>query len=172
MTHKALEAKLWVLKELGFILRIPGGSSRKGDHSSFVTIYRSNKDFEVEILVVPYNPTITIEKKYDEDEFDEVPEGSLALKVSEQTGVKIYDPIKIGYQEANNNRSEIKWEKHLKFVYATDKYDDSGIRVIGTTDGRIDPPQWIPINLLREYLCPQHQWMIVLIENHLISQTF
>ncbi|MBP6904740.1 MAG: hypothetical protein KBB91_01635 [Candidatus Pacebacteria bacterium] len=171
MTHEVLLAKLWVLKTAGFILRIPGGSSRKGDHSSFVAIYRSNKDFEIEVLVVPYNPTITIERKYDEDEFDEVPVGSLALKVSEQTGVKIYDPIRIGLQEAKNNRSEVRSEKHLKLLYITDKYDDSGIRVIGTTDGRLDPPEWVPINLLKKHLCPQHQWMIPIIENHLISQT-
>lgn len=159
------------LKKTGYVLRIPGGSSRAGDHSAFGCIYRANTKLEVEILLVPYNPNITIERKYEEDKFQEVPEGTLALKISEQTGVKIYDPINIGTQIAWDRRYPVKTRRHYKYVFVTDKYDDSGAKVTPTTDGRIGIPIWVTLPKARKHICPQHRWILEKLEKYLVMES-
>lgn len=160
-------SSLQKLKKQGYIFRIPGGSSRNADHSSFCFIYRAGETLEIEVLLVPYNPLITIERKYLDDEFDEVPEGTLHLKVSEQTGFKIYQPLKIQEREFPNTVEQVKAEVHIKHVYATEFFDDTGKRTETTTDGRIAPPEWVPLSSLKKELCPQHKWMIRSFERHL-----
>ncbi len=157
----AAEAKLMMLQNMGFVFRVPGGSSRKGDSSQYAVIYRFREE-KLEILIVPYNPSIFIKRDYPENEFSEEVEGALELKVIEQTGVRIMEYQILGTQEAKNNRKEVRAEKHIKTIFGTDTYDDSNIRIMASPDKRLDPPLWIEIELLKNYLCPQHQWMLEL----------
>lgn len=160
----ANEVKLETLKTLGFIFRIPGGSSRTGDHASYGLIVEYQNGIAY-LLVVPYNPSIRIDRKYEED-FEEEPKGNLELKVSEQTGVLVRRYHHIGNQEAKNNRLEVKAEKHIKHVFFVETFDDSNIRQDPTKDKRIDPPLWLPEDFWH-YICPQHQWMLGLLEKEL-----
>jgi hypothetical protein len=167
MTNIATEAKLDALLSLGFIFRIPGGSSRNGFHSSYSLIpYYENG--EVHLWVVPYNPNIKKERRYEET-FDEEPKGTLELKVLEQTGIRLSEYTEIGTQEAKNNKVEVSSDKHIKYVYLAEKYDESNIRNIASPDTRLDPPVLIEVERLKKYLCPQHQWMLVLFEEKVLA---
>lgn len=165
-----LTKKIKRLKEGGYILRVPGGSSRAGDHSAFGCIYRTTKHLEIEILLVPYNPQITIPREYEEDKFKEEPIGTLTLKVSEQTGLKIYEPKEIGHQNAHDKRFPAnKRRRHIKYVFVVDKYEDAGIKVTPTTDGRIGVPFWVTLSNAQKIVCPQHRWIINLAEDYLVK---
>lgn len=161
MNNIATQAKLDMLKDLGFVFRIPGGSSRTGSHSSYALIPRFSEG-DAQLLVVPYNPSVLFQRKYDEEEFDEDPKGALELKTLEQTGVRIPEYHLVGEQVAKNNRQEVKRDKHIKHVFYIDVYDDSNIRDVASPDKRLDPPLWVPVDLLEEYLCPQHKWILEL----------
>lgn len=169
MTKEMLDAELVALKEEGYVFRIVGGANKKGDESNFVSIERLNESLEVEVCCVPYKPDIKIKREYADDEFEETSEGALYLKVVEQTGIKIFKPKKIFSRDFPNNRLEVRAQVHWKNIYQTDKYDDSGIRTTATSDGRIAPPIWIPISLLHEVACPQHQWIVDEIEKNIIK---
>lgn len=160
--------KIKLLGERGYILRVPGGSSRAGDHSAFGCIYRTNEELEIEILLVPYNPQIIIPREYEEDKFKEEPIGTLTLKVSEQTGLKIYEPKEIGHQSAHDRRFPAnKKRRHIKYVFVIDKYEDAGIKVTPTTDGRIEVPFWLTLSKAHKVICHQHRWIINLAEDYL-----
>ena len=162
------ENKLEVLRrDFNFTFRIPGGSSRNGQHASLGIIYRFKKG-EIQILVIPYNPTIRVDRRYEEI-FDEMPEGTLELKILEQAGVRLGKYSLIGFQEAKNNNPEVKSEKHSKYVYSTDDYDDSNIRTVASPDKRLDPPRWVEIELLRRYLFPGHLWALDCFENKVLG---
>ncbi len=169
MKYLALEEEVKALLEAGYVFRIAGGSNKKGDESNFIAIHRLNQSFEVEVLCVPYNPNIKIDRKYEDIEFEETSEGALYLKVVEQTGVKISKPEKIFSRDFPNNRLEVKADVHWKNIYQTDKYDDSGIKTTPTSDGRIAPPVWIPTSRLFEIVCHQHQWIVEKIEKYIIK---
>lgn len=159
-----IELKLNTLISLGFIFRIPGGSSRRGDHASFGLMLKYEQG-EAFLLVVPYNPSIRIHRKY-EEEFQEDPRGSLELKISEQTGVLVRRYREIGFQDAKNSREEVHAEKHIKHVFFVDTFDETNIRKEATPDKRIDPPLWIPEELWH-YICPQHQWILDLLRKEI-----
>lgn len=166
-TNVGSEAKLKVLKDLGFIFRIPGGAGRKGTHTSLGIIPRYYNN-SIWILVVPYNPKIVIERRY-EEMFDEAPEGTLELKILEQTGVRVSEYDQIGMQEAKNNRVEVNALKHNKYLYYVSNFDDTNIRQEATPDKRIDPALWVEIELLKEYLCPQHQWCLTTFDHVILE---
>ena len=106
------------LKNEGFVFRLPGGSSRNGEHASLGVVYEYENG-HLHFLLVPYNPQVRIERKYEEI-FNEAPEGTLELKILEQTGVRIRGYEHIGIQEAKNNKEEVHAEKHIKHVFATE----------------------------------------------------
>ncbi len=164
----ASEVNLMTLIDLGFINRIPGGSGRKGESSSYGLISRY-QDKKIYILVVPYNPKIIIDRKYSEKEFNEAPEGILELRIGKQTGVIVQEYIKIGEQIANNNKEFIHSEKHIKSVFFVENYDDSNIRTKSSPDSRLDPPIWVELELLKQYIFPGHLWIVELFEKQILA---
>lgn len=164
----ASEARLRTLRDFGFILRIPGGSGRKGESSSYGLVPKY-QDGKIYILVVPYNPKIVINRSYEEKEFGEEPEGILELRLGKQTGVVAQEYIKIGEQVANNNKEFVYNEKHIKNVFFVENYDDTNIRKKASPDSRLDPPVWVEIELLKQYIFPGHLWIIELFEKQILA---
>lgn len=167
MKNIVAEGKLITLKDLGFVFRILGGSSRIGDHSSY-GIIPGYKDGDVYIKVIPYNPSVRLDRKY-EEEFDEEPRGTLELKILEQTGIRLFEYQKIGEQVAKNNKAQVRYEKHIKHVFLVETYDDSNERDEPSLDKRLDPPVWVELELLKKYIFEGHLWMIDLFEREVLA---
>lgn len=167
-SNAASEAKLRALRDFGFIFRVPGGSGRKGESSSYGLVTRYQEG-NIYVLVVPYNPKVIIDRKYSEREFDEEAEGILELRLGKQTGIIAQEYRKIGQQIANNNKEFIYAEKHIKHVFYVDKYDDSNIRTKSSPDSRLGPPVWVELELLKMYLFIGHLWVIELLETEILA---
>jgi hypothetical protein len=168
MKNEGTEAKLTALQSLGFIFRIPGGKSRKGDHSSFCITSRYSKD-GLEILVIPYSTTKVIIQLQEEEIFEEEVEGALELKIIEQTGVLIKEYIKIGEQKGKNNNENIDAEDHMKYLFRTDTYDDSNIRQTASPNKKTDIPLWVEYELAKKFICQQHQWMLGTFDDEVLA---
>lgn len=167
MKNIATEGKLRALKDFGFVFRILGGAGRKGDNSSY-GLLPGYKDGEMYLKIIPYNPSILLERRY-EEEFAEDPKGILERKILEQTGIRLSEYHEIGEQIAKNNKIQVKSERHIKHVFLIDTYDDSNERGEPTSDKRLDPPLWVELELLKKYIFPGHLWMINLLEEKVLA---
>jgi len=166
--EKRTENHIAWLKEQGYEIRFPGGTSRDGEHACFGVFVRASlvsgrKLYET--MVIPYLPSMrTTDDGASEKEFTEESHQTLEREISEETGVLInkgtYELL--GTRLVDNYREDKKGEKHTKYAYIIFDYDASNIRTKPSPyQQMIGVPFWVPLNMsLSKIIAPTHQWII------------
>lgn len=166
------EAKLRTLEDMGLVVRIVGGKSRKKTYSIYALITKY-EDGNLYILTNIYNPSSLLKKQEVKKEaFEEDPKGAIELRAVKQTGVVLEEYHLIGEKKVANNDSEIEGDEHPKYVYLTTDFDESNIRTTPSDDKRSDIPQYVEIELLKKHLLPAHLWILDVLEKKIEPQYY
>lgn len=161
------------LIEKGYQIKLPGGTSRDGNHSSFASLLKKKRYnaiegvYEYSIVVIPYIPLPKGEKrKVDPRErvYAETPEQTLEREILEETGISLAKAIytEAGINEFDDNREGHEGQKHRQAHFLCTYFDDSNMRdTFSLTEKNIGIPFVVDLDDdLEKYIASNHRWMI------------
>lgn len=163
----------------GWLIKLPGGTSRDGSHASFSSMIKKKyigKRYVWTIIVIPYKPKDEREKWEDTKEkvFPETFDQTLERETLEETGVSlakgIYTPI--GKQRFPDQRPDHENEWHTQVNFLVTEFDDSNMRKnFSPSERNIGIPIRIELDDdLEKLIASTHLWMIKDVRNHLCCQ--
>ena len=178
----SVTSRLWKhVNVLKHEIRIPGGTSKDGNHAAYGLAYRYNKEiYEIEVLIVPYVSNWQREKekvKKEEDPlfvYPEAPQGTMVRKLADETGLIALSYYELDRKSIRDNRFVGEEVLHWKYAYAVENYDDSNLRTKVAFQGKSGVPFWVPLALLRlsGNLFEHHKWILDAFDKHLELQRF
>ncbi len=154
----------------GYLIKLPGGTSRDGNHSSFASLLRKEYvdggNYKYFITVIPYIPLNKGQSRPQSKEkvFSEIPEQTLEREILEETGISLAKAIyaQIGVHSFDDDRSTHKGQKHTQHHFLATYFDASNMRTtFSLTEKTIGIPFEVELDgELEAFIAPSHKWMI------------
>ena len=154
----------------GYLIKLPGGTSRDGNHSSFASLLRKEYvdggSYRYFITVIPYIPLAKgqVRPESKEKVFPEIPEQTLEREILEETGISLAKAIYtlIGTHSFDDDRPTHQGKKHTQNHFLCTYFDASNIRItFSETEKTIGIPFEVELDdELEAYIASSHKWMI------------